>query len=82
MAKLPTSKTVTPFQEQVYIHLLQIPAGQLMTYGSLARALNSSPRAVGGALRCNPYAPEVCPVSLSPDQQLPLRVVDEEDDGC
>jgi len=29
------------------------------TYGNLARALNSSPRAVGGALRCNPFAPEV-----------------------
>ena len=31
----------------------------MSTYGQLAKALNSSPRAVGQALRCNPYAPEV-----------------------
>lgn len=36
-----------------------MPSGQVTTYGSLARALNSSPRAVGGALRNNPFAPEV-----------------------
>lgn len=31
----------------------------MTTYASLARALSSSPRAVGGALRVNPFAPEV-----------------------
>ena len=31
----------------------------MTTYACLARALSSSPRAVGGALRCNPFAPEV-----------------------
>lgn len=31
----------------------------MTTYGLLAKALNSSPRAVGQALRCNPYAPIV-----------------------
>ncbi|KAK5063011.1 hypothetical protein LTR84_005087 [Exophiala bonariae] len=50
---------VTEFQERVYAHLLVIPSGKVTTYGNLARALNSSPRAVGGALRCNPFAPEV-----------------------
>ncbi|KIV97123.1 hypothetical protein PV10_00911 [Exophiala mesophila] len=50
---------VTEFQERVYAHLLAIPAGKVTTYANLARALNSSPRAVGGALRCNPFAPEV-----------------------
>jgi len=50
---------VTEFQERVYTHLLAIPAGRVTTYAHLARALGSSPRAVGGALRCNPFAPEV-----------------------
>jgi len=43
----------------VYAHLLAIPRGSVTTYGHLARALSSSPRAVGGALRNNPFAPEV-----------------------
>lgn len=36
----------------------QIPEGKVATYASLAEALQSSPRAVGGALRNNPFAPE------------------------
>ena len=36
----------------------QIPEGKVATYSSLADALLSSPRAVGGALRNNPFAPE------------------------
>ncbi|KFY33204.1 hypothetical protein V494_07814 [Pseudogymnoascus sp. VKM F-4513 (FW-928)] len=50
---------VTEFQERVYTLLTQIPEGRVTTYGALARALNSSPRAVGNALRNNPFAPEV-----------------------
>lgn len=50
---------VTEFQERVYALLTQIPEGRVTTYGALARALNSSPRAVGNALRNNPFAPEV-----------------------
>lgn len=49
----------TTYQAQVYAHLLAIPAGRITTYAALSRALNSSPRAVGGALRSNPFAPEV-----------------------
>ena len=45
--------------QKVYTHLLLIPPGRVSTYASLARSLDSSPRAVGGALRNNPYAPEV-----------------------
>ncbi|KAF8443456.1 DNA binding methylated-DNA--cysteine S-methyltransferase [Terfezia claveryi] len=51
--------TVTPYQEKVYTLLLQIPPGRIATYKCLSHALNSSPRAVGGALRNNPFAPEV-----------------------
>ncbi|RMZ92315.1 hypothetical protein DV736_g450, partial [Chaetothyriales sp. CBS 134916] len=50
---------VTDFQSKVYAHLLAIPQGQVTSYAALAKALNSSPRAVGGALRSNPWAPEV-----------------------
>src|SRR5690349_10764321 len=54
-----TTATVTDFQERVYTLLTQIPEGRVTTYGALARALNSSPRAVGNALRNNPFAPLV-----------------------
>lgn len=50
---------ITKFQESVYELLKQIPAGQVTSYLSLSKALNSSPRAVGGALRVNPFAPEI-----------------------
>lgn len=50
---------LTPFQKRVYHLLAQIPAGRVTTYGSLARALNTSPRAVGNALRNNVFAPRI-----------------------
>ena len=51
---------VTKFQERVYEHLTKrVPKGKVTTYGAIARALDSSPRAVGGALKRNPYAPKV-----------------------
>jgi len=53
------SITITEFQERVYSHLLIIPRGSITSYATLARTLNTSPRAIGGALRNNPYAPTV-----------------------
>ncbi|KAG9242308.1 DNA binding methylated-DNA--cysteine S-methyltransferase [Calycina marina] len=50
---------VTAYQERVYTLLTQIPKGKVASYASLSAALRSSPRAVGGALRRNPFAPEV-----------------------
>lgn len=47
------------FAEKVYVLCKKIPKGKIATYGAIAKALNSSPRAVGQALRCNPYAPIV-----------------------
>ena len=50
----------TAFQERVYAHLVKnVPRGKVTTYGAIAKALHSSPRAVGQALRVNPYAPKV-----------------------
>ncbi|KXT04696.1 hypothetical protein AC578_2135 [Pseudocercospora eumusae] len=51
--------TVTEYQARVYSLLRQIPEGKISTYAALSKALDSSPRAVGGALRRNPFAPEV-----------------------
>ncbi|KAK7948130.1 uncharacterized protein PG986_009016 [Apiospora aurea] len=48
-----------PFEKRVLSALCQIPAGRVSTYGLLSAHLRSSPRAVGGALRRNPFAPEV-----------------------
>jgi len=50
---------VTPFQRRVYLLCACIPRGRVSTYGALARALHSAPRAVGQALRRNPFAPTV-----------------------
>lgn len=44
----------TPFQRRVWAALRDIPPGETLTYGELARQLDSSPRAVGGACRANP----------------------------
>ncbi|KAM3429582.1 hypothetical protein MY4824_008158 [Beauveria thailandica] len=50
---------LTPFQKRVFHLLKQIPAGRVTTYGSIARALRTSPRAVGNALRNNVFAPRI-----------------------
>ncbi|KAI0885007.1 methylated-DNA--cysteine S-met [Annulohypoxylon maeteangense] len=49
----------TAFEKKVWNLLCQIPRGQVSTYGLLSAHLSSSPRAVGNALRRNPFAPEV-----------------------
>jgi methylated-DNA-[protein]-cysteine S-methyltransferase len=49
----------TEFEKRVWTALCQVPAGRVSTYGMLAAYLGSAPRAVGGALRRNPFAPEV-----------------------
>jgi methylated-DNA-[protein]-cysteine S-methyltransferase len=50
----------TPFADQVYTALRRIPAGRVITYAALARRIHCrSPRAIGQALRANPFAPEV-----------------------
>ena len=44
------------FQQAVWRALLDIPYGETVTYGDLARRLDSSPRAVGGAVGRNPVS--------------------------
>ncbi len=54
-------KTTSPnFAEKVYALCQKIPRGKVTTYAEIARALDCKAyRAVGQALRCNPYAPSV-----------------------
>lgn len=47
------------FAERVYALCKCIPKGRVSTYGAISKVLKSSPRAVGQALRCNPFAPVV-----------------------
>ena len=49
----------TPFQRRVWRLALAIPRGRVRTYGELAARLRTSPRAVGQALKANPFAPRV-----------------------
>ena len=51
---LPIEPLGSPFRLRVWEALQGIPAGQVVTYGELARRLGSSARAVGQALGDNP----------------------------
>lgn len=52
---LQTAPAGTAFQHRVWRLIASIPSGCTRTYSALARDLESSPRAVGGACRANPY---------------------------
>jgi len=48
------------FDERCYILLGKVPKGRVTTYKELAKALGTRAyRAVGGAMKRNPYAPRV-----------------------
>lgn len=50
----------TSFQQKVYRCLQGVPCGRVTTYKLLAEAVGCrSPRAVGQALKNNPFSPEV-----------------------
>jgi methylated-DNA-[protein]-cysteine S-methyltransferase len=51
---LPLAPEGSPFQQRVWQAISEIAAGQTETYGALARRIDSSPRAVGGACGANP----------------------------
>jgi len=55
-----TNHAPTLFQQKVYDACSRIPSGRVTTYQLLARSIGcGSARAVGQALRRNPYAPRV-----------------------
>ena len=48
------------FNEKVYALLKKVPKGKVTTYKALAEVLGTKAyRAVGQAMKCNPYAPKV-----------------------
>jgi len=48
------------FNQKVWAITARIPRGKVVTYGDIARALDTKAyRAVGNALNRNPYAPQV-----------------------
>ena len=51
---LPLDLRGTAFQQRVWLALRTIPAGEVRTYGEVAKALGSHARAVGMACRHNP----------------------------
>lgn len=52
---LPLRPAGTLFQRRVWAAIGQIPRGQPVTYGELAKRLHSAPRAVGQACGANPF---------------------------
>lgn len=54
------STDITDFQRKVYLELLNVPRGETISYGELARRIGcGSAQAVGQALKRNPFAPDV-----------------------
>lgn len=51
---LPICSQGTDFQKKVWQQLQQIPYGNSLSYGELAKKIASSARAIGGACRHNP----------------------------
>ncbi len=51
---LPLAPTGTAFQQRVYLAMLEIPFGQVRTYGEIARRVGGVARAVGAACASNP----------------------------
>lgn len=59
LRRISLHPSLTPYRRRVYRTLLSIPPGRWTTYSALATHLGSSARAVGTAMRSNPFAPEV-----------------------
>ncbi len=57
---LPLALNGSAYQERVWSALRRVPAGKVVSYGDLARRLDSGARAVGAACRANPV-PVVVP---------------------
>ena len=51
---LPLAPAGSAFRQRVWQAMQAIPVGETQSYGALARAIGSAPRAVGGACGANP----------------------------
>lgn len=52
---LPLAPAGTAFQRRVWAGIAAIPSGKTRSYGEIATAIGSGPRAVGNACGANPY---------------------------
>lgn len=52
---LPLAEAGTAFQKKVWQVIAAIPRGEVLTYGQVAKAIKSAPRAVGQACGANWY---------------------------
>ena len=69
---LPLAPSGSVFQQRVWAALRDIPFGETRSYGELARALGSSPRAVGRANATNPICLIIpCHRVIGADGSLP-----------
>ncbi|PGH19322.1 hypothetical protein AJ80_04075 [Polytolypa hystricis UAMH7299] len=69
--RISTHPSLTPYRRLVYRTLLSIPRGHWTTYSALATHLSSSARAIGNAMRTNPFAPDVpCHRVLAADRTV------------
>ena len=59
VAQLIQTSSLTPYRRRVLLALLQVPRGRYTTYAAMSSFLQSSARAVGNAMRNNPFAPKV-----------------------
>lgn len=58
--KVRESKEITEFQRRVYLALLDVKAGETISYKQLGERIGCrSAQAIGQALKRNPFAPEV-----------------------
>lgn len=72
LKKAHLSKAISDLQYKVYSQLMLIPAGKVTTYSQVAKLVKcNSPRAIGQALKKNPFAPEVpCHRVVKSDRSL------------
>lgn len=76
ITRITSSKTLTPFRKQTLALLCRIPRGRYTTYQAMSDHISATShktcaRAVGNAMRNNPFAPEVpCHRVLSSDGSI------------
>ncbi|WEW60168.1 6-O-methylguanine DNA methyltransferase [Emydomyces testavorans] len=71
LRRISTHPSLTPYRRLVYRTLLSVPRGRWTTYASLSTHLSSSARAIGNAMKTNPFAPEVpCHRVLATDRTI------------
>lgn len=69
--RITSHPTLTPFRRRVYRILMSVPSGRWTTYSAISKHLNSGPRAIGNAMKNNPFAPAVpCHRVLATDRSL------------